>query len=385
MVDADTLNVLVVDDDDLVRGAYARVLQGSGFHVHLVASGQDALAVLGSVELDAVLSDISMPGMDGVQLLRQVRQRAPDLPVLLVTGLPSLETATEAIDYGVMKYLTKPVAPDKLVDAVERACRLSRLGRAKREALRELGSVIGEGSDRAGLEASFERALASLWVALQPIVSATDHQVFGYEALLRTEEPTLPHPGAVLDAASRLGQLPRLGRLVRARAVEAFAVAEPTWLLFLNLHPQDLLDESLLDLGEPMTSLAERIVFELTERVSLDQVPGARERLARLRSFGYRIAVDDLGAGYAGLASFVQMDPEFVKLDLSLVRDVHQSGIKRRLVRSLTAVCQDMGLGVIAEGVESPEERDVLVGLGVDLLQGYHFAPPGRPLPIPAW
>ncbi|MBK7583760.1 MAG: EAL domain-containing response regulator [Myxococcales bacterium] len=377
--------VLLVDDDDAVRSAYLRVLTNAGFDVRAAADGESALQQLRNESFDAVVSDISMPGMDGVQLLREVRQHDRDLPVLLMTGRPSLETATQAIDHGVMKYLSKPVGADELTDAVRRATQLQQLGRAKREALRALGTMTGEGSDRAGLEASFERALESLWVAFQPIVSAADRQVFGYEALLRTEERTLPHPGAVIDAAERLGQLPRLGRVVRQRAAEAFAASDPTWLLFLNLHPEDLLDETLLDAGGPLSTLAGRIVLEITERMSLDSVPDARARVARLRSFGYRIAVDDLGAGYAGLASFVQMEPDFVKLDMSLIRDVHKSSLKRRLVRSMTSLCQEMGLGVVAEGVEIPEERDALVDLGLDLLQGYHFARPAQPFAQPTW
>ncbi len=79
------------------------------------------------------------------------------------------------------------------------------------------------------------------------------------------------------------------------------------------------------------------------------------------------------------------MEPDFVKLDMSLIRGLHQSSLKRRLVRSMTSLCQEMGLGVIAEGVETPEERDSLVDLGLDLLQGYHFSKPARPFAQANW
>lgn len=222
-------------------------------------------------------------------------------------------------------------------------------------------------------------------MAFQPIVSAADRQVFAYEALLRSEEPTLPHPGAEIDAAQRLGQLPRLGRATRKSAAEAFAASPPACLLFLNLHPEDLLDDSLFAETGDLASMADRVVLEVTERSSLDLIPDVRDRVARLRAIGYRIAVDDLGAGYAGLASFVQMEPDFVKLDMSLIRGLHQSTLKRRLVRSMTSLCQEMGLGVVAEGVETPEERDSLVDLGLDLLQGFHFSKPARPFAQANW
>ena len=109
--------------------------------------------------------------------------------------------------------------------------------------------------------------------------------------------------------------------------------------------------------------------------------------MGTLFTIGYlpRIAVDDLGAGYAGLTSFAQLEPEFVKLDMSLVRDVHRVALKRKLIRSMTTLCKEMGIVVVAEGIETVEERDNVIALGCDLLQGYLFAKPGRPFPEVRW
>src|SRR5262245_65384460 len=159
-----------------------------------------------------------MPGMTGLELLRSIREHEKDLPVVLVTGLPALESATEAIDYGAFKYLVKPIDPAALRSTVDQAVQLYRLARIKREALDFLG-IGGGASDRAGLEAGFERALTSLWVDLQPILWARDGSIYGYEALLRTCEPTLPSPAEVLDAAERLKQRARRRRRQRPRAV----------------------------------------------------------------------------------------------------------------------------------------------------------------------
>jgi EAL domain-containing protein (putative c-di-GMP-specific phosphodiesterase class I) len=131
--------------------------------------------------------------------------------------------------------------------------------------------------------------------------------------------------------------------------------------------------------------LAPRIVLEITERASLDKVSEVQTRVARLRDLGFRVAVDDLGAGYAGLSSFVQLQPEFVKFDMTLVRGIDRDPVKRKLVQSMTALCEDMNLRVVAEGVETAEERDSLVDLGCEFLQGYRFARPGPPFVEPAW
>src|SRR3954467_9749308 len=100
---------------------------------------------------------------------------------------------------------------------------------------------------------------------------------------------------------------------------------------------------------------------------------------------GYGIAVDDLGAGYAGLPLFTFLYPEIVNPHMSLVRDVHLNSTKQKVIRSMTALSQDMGMTVVAEGVETIEERDTLIELDCDLLQGFLFARPGRPFPEVKW
>jgi EAL domain-containing protein (putative c-di-GMP-specific phosphodiesterase class I) len=96
---------------------------------------------------------------------------------------------------------------------------------------------------------------------------------------------------------------------------------------------------------------------------------------------GFRLAIDDLGAGYAGLNSFSQLEPEVAKLDMALVRDVHKQPTKLTLVRTMISMCRELGIQVVAEGIETAEERDALVWAGCDLLQGYLFAKPGPAFP----
>ncbi|MGH7297737.1 MAG: EAL domain-containing protein, partial [Polyangiaceae bacterium] len=347
--------VLIVDDDDGFARVVRRMLEAAGREVFVAADGASAVQAIATGAIDVVVSDIQLPGMSGVDLLRSVRAQDLDVPVILMTGAPSLATAVEAMGLGALQYLAKPVPRAALVEAVARASMLHRLARMKREALR-LGFGSHLAGDRAGLEAAFDRAMASMWMAFQPIVHARGHGLYAYEALMRAKDPALPHPGAILEAAERLDRLPALGRRVRDLAAEAFARAPAGALLFVNLHPRDLLDDALFDRAAPLARLADRVALELTERASLDEIPDVADRVARLRSLGYRIAIDDLGAGYAGLSSFAALEPEIVKLDMSLVRNIHESAIRRRLVASMTALCNDMGMQVVAEGIETPEE-----------------------------
>lgn len=379
-------HLLAVDDDPNVLRSLARLLKSRGYMVETVGSGHEAMErITRSGEFDAILSDISMPGMTGIQLLRTVREHDLDVPVLLVTGEPAVSTAVQALEYGAFHYLTKPVDIDELEKIIDRGINLHRMARMKRKAAEILGGASTQAGDRAGLEASFERAMQSLWIAYQPILRGDTHEVFGYEALLRSEEPSLPHPGAVLDAAERLDRLDDLGRAIRALAARPMAENPDRGVLFVNLHPDDLMDSLLTDPQAPLTQIAKQVVLEITERSSLDKVKDVRGRIAALRELGYRVAVDDLGAGYAGLTSFALLEPEIVKFDMSLVRDVHVTPTKQKLIRSMASVCKDMGMLIVAEGVETTEERDALVELGCDLFQGYRFAKPGRPFPEVKW
>jgi EAL domain-containing protein (putative c-di-GMP-specific phosphodiesterase class I) len=161
--------------------------------------------------------------------------------------------------------------------------------------------------------------------------------------------------------------------------------AAPEATLFLNLHPSDRADETLFDTLSPLTQMASRVVLEVTERAAIEEVDDVERRVSQLREHGFRVAVDDLGAGYAGLSSFALLEPEIVKLDVSLLRDIDQSPVKQKLVASMTSLCKDMGFLVVAEGVETVAERDCVVALGCDLLQGFLFARPGRPFPSASW
>lgn len=375
--------VLVVDDDSDLARAYARMLTEAGYAAATSGNGREAIHSLGGNDYDCVVSDIAMPGMSGIQLLKQVRENDGDLPVVLITGDPDVETAIEAVDYGAFKYLTKPVEPSALVQTVRQAVQIYQLARLRREAW---SLTAGDAQrDIADLSARLDRALATLWPAFQPVVAVADRSLYAYEALLRSEEKSLPHPGAVLDAAQQLDRLCDVGRCMRERAVGRLNSADSNCDLFLNLHPTDLTDPLLLHPNAPHMAIANRVVLEITERASISGISDVASKIRALREAGFRIAVDDLGAGYAGLASFVQLEPDLVKLDMCLVRDVHKNATKQRLVRSMTQVCADMGLLVVAEGVETREERDALVELGCDLLQGYLFGRPQRDLLKPVW
>jgi EAL domain-containing protein (putative c-di-GMP-specific phosphodiesterase class I) len=378
-------HVLIVDDDPALLRTVSRMLARRGYSVATARNGEDAVALVHKDQFDAIVSDIAMPTMDGIELLRRVRQHDLLVPVVMITGDPTIDTAVQALEYGALQYLTKPVANDDIANVLDKAVQLHRVARVKQQAMQLLGSVGAQAIDRAGLEASLTRCLQTVWIAYQPIVSLRERRVLGYEALLRSNEPTLPHPGAVLDAAERLDATDVLGRSIRQRVARDAVGSPEGCLLFVNLHVRDLLDPLLYSHEEPLSSVADRVVLEITERSSVDEVKDAKVRVGLLREMGFRIAVDDLGAGYAGLASFSLLEPEFVKLDMSLIREIQASPTRQKVVRSMATLAQDMGMRLVAEGVETVAEASCLAALGCELLQGFLFAKPMWPFPEPVW
>jgi EAL domain-containing protein (putative c-di-GMP-specific phosphodiesterase class I) len=377
--------VLIADDEAPLLRAYSMVLKRAGFDVVGAPDGTIAMELFSPGRFDSILADIGMPGLDGLRMLRAVRERDLDVPVILMSGASSFEAALEAINFGAFRYLLKPIELPLLQQTVEQAVRFNKIAVMKREALVLLGGVGKGVGDRAGLETSFARALESLWIAFQPIVSWSKTEVYGYEALVRTREPMLPTPGDLFDAADRLGRLADLGRAIREAIASNIDAAPASARIFVNIHPDDLSERTLYDADSPLSEFAHRIVLEITERATLEHVNDPRARVRELRDMGFRIAVDDLGAGYAGLASFAQLEPEVVKLDMSLVRGADRDATRRKLIKSMTTLCHELGIEVVSEGIETVGERDTIADLGCDLLQGYLFAKPAAGFPVPEW
>jgi EAL domain-containing protein (putative c-di-GMP-specific phosphodiesterase class I) len=304
------------------------------------------------------------------------------LPDILATGAAAVASATAAVQYGAFRYLIKPIPQDILVQTVERAIRLYEYALARRaETLDNSDVSVG---DYAAIDARLTRALSGLWMAFQPIVRFSTREIHAYEALMRTSDEVFHSPLHVLDAADRLSRHHDVGRRVR-RLVAAAIAPVPELCCFVNLHVRDLLDESLYASDAPLLPYSKRIMLELTERAALETVKDLPERVARLRALGYRIAVDDLGAGYSGLTSLAQLEPDLVKVDMSLVRDIDRDAKKQKLVSAIVSLCRDLSIELVMEGVETLAERDTLANLGADLFQGYLFACPAKPFATVTW
>jgi EAL domain-containing protein (putative c-di-GMP-specific phosphodiesterase class I)/GGDEF domain-containing protein len=219
----------------------------------------------------------------------------------------------------------------------------------------------------------------SVYVDYHPIVVTETREIFGYEALARGVMRSLRSPEVMFDVAAEADLVWELSRLCRSRAIEGIETRlRPNELLFLNVDPHDFNDPAF---NEHEVKYPTRVVIEITERTAIKDYPKFRERLKSFREKGFRFAVDDAGSGYAGLGSIANLEPDFIKLDISLINAIDTNFLKQNLVETMVRFANDHGAKVIAEGVENAEEFNTVRELGVHLVQGFFLHRPST-LPV---
>jgi EAL domain-containing protein (putative c-di-GMP-specific phosphodiesterase class I)/GGDEF domain-containing protein len=219
----------------------------------------------------------------------------------------------------------------------------------------------------------------AVFMEYHPIIVTDTEEIYGYEALARGRRAGLRSPEVLLEVASEANLLWELSRLLRKRAIEgATAELEEGQYLFLNVDPHDFNDPEFRDLTPEALGVEdpERVVLEITERTAISDYPQFKEYLATFRERGFRFAVDDAGSGYAGLGSIANLEPDYIKLDISLISSIDTNFLKQSLVGTLVDFAEDHGAKVVAEGVERREEFEAVRELGVHLTQGFLFHKP---------
>lgn len=372
--------ILLLDEDDAVREGIASVLRRKNLDVVEATSVESALDHVQRESFDALLVDVRPPEAAALAVVETARRRDPDVPALVLSAEPSQELTRLAVQHRATGFLGKPVSAEDLWDEVERALSSARVGRLQRKLMRISPEAMAFLDDIPESGRLLQQSLKELYVVYQPIVRAFDTGVHAYEALVRSRGP-LGNPARLIAAAEALGRMDDLGRAIRARIAKDLDEApERREDIFVNLHPTEF-DLRLVASDEPLISHASRVVFEVTERAQLQSEQETRRTLDAIRASGFRIALDDLGEGYAGLNWISKLGPDVIKLDMTLVRDVPVSTIKRDIIAAVVGLCRRSRILVVAEGVETKDEAATLRALGCELLQGYLFARPGAPFP----
>jgi EAL domain-containing protein (putative c-di-GMP-specific phosphodiesterase class I) len=373
-----TMSVLVIDDNlanvDLVK----KLLRGEGLNrVTTETDSRRVAALLPSVNPDLVVLDLHMPHVDGPATLETITQFAAGtyLPVLVLTADVTSEARDRALELGARDFLAKPF------DLTEVTLRIANLLETRQlyAALRNTEGTDDlqpeeDGPTRARVEAVLHDS--SVTPFFQRIVDIDTMTDVGHEALARFVQPHERGPAGWFSDALRIGLGTELEWLAVTKALPFLETAPPETFLALNMSPAAILHlrrESLCDLA-----LCPQIVIELTEHVPIEDYSALHDALREMRANGARLAADDLGSGYAGFRHLIALEPDIIKLDISLVSNIHCSRGARALTTALVAFAADVDAVVIAEGVEQAPELAELADIGVHWAQGYFL---GRPEP----
>ncbi len=343
-----------------------RVLAAAATRLKSVVRDTDAVGRLGGEEFVLIL-----PGVDADGAEDAAERARAALAELTVKGRPLASSAGVAvgpIDGGDGPALLE--AGDAALYWAKRSGR----GQTRRYGA---GAARPEAEQRAEIASLLERK--AIRIVFQPVVELATGRPAGYEALARFDAEPVRGPDEWLAQAHRAG----LGAELEALAIEAALNVEGrpnTAFLALNISPRALLSAPV---EQALPQDLSNIVIELTEHEAFGGEGELELQLASLRARGARVALDDAGAGYAGLQQLIRVAPDILKLDRALVHGAHADPSRRALLEALIAFAADTGAAVCGEGVEDLEDLRALVALDVTYAQGYGIARPGADWPAP--
>jgi EAL domain-containing protein (putative c-di-GMP-specific phosphodiesterase class I) len=227
-----------------------------------------------------------------------------------------------------------------------------------------------------------------IWTAFQPIVEIANRQVVGWEGLSRGPRASdLELPLVLFGRAGRHGLTEELERSCRRQGFVDWEIFGAPGRLFMNTVPATIRDTSFIGRGV-LDYLGPRlsprfVTLEITERQVIENLNLYRDAMQSFLDLGFSFAIDDVGAGYSGLETVAALKPNYLKIDMSLVRDVHQKRVSQQVVKAILDMGGGIGATVIAEGIQTEEEAGTLMELGVRFGQGYHFGRPVDPYASP--
>lgn len=383
--------ILIVDDEPINVKLLEAVLTKAGIgRVVGVISSHEVMDRIETLEPDLVLLDLHMPHPDGFTLLEQIgRQQGPEsfLPVVVLTADVTDETRDRALAAGATDFLTKPFSTTETILRVKNHLRTRQLHEVVRRQATSLRSELASLSDLSDEHRDRIRLVTQvaddadhlLTMLFQPIMDLNSQRPIGAEALARFDVlPIRPPNEWFADAADAGVALHLELAAIRLAMAQADRLPEDAFLS-VNVSPPTLRSPALTDLLQ--RGAARPIVVELTEHQQIDEYQPTVDAIHALRALGVRLAVDDAGSGFASLNHILKLQPDFIKLDLMLVTGIDNDPVRRSLAGALVRFSAETGMTIIAEGIETAAELEILRDLGVTIGQGFHLGRPDR-LPL---
>jgi EAL domain-containing protein (putative c-di-GMP-specific phosphodiesterase class I)/DNA-binding NarL/FixJ family response regulator len=379
------VTVLIAEDDTQLRTVLSALIDSEPA-LRLVGAARDAdeaIELAREARPDVAIVDVNMPGGGGAKVARELRRSVPSTKVLALTAAADRNTVLEMLEAGVVGYLVKGSSTEDILESIERA------GSGQSMLSAEVtGDVISElvgqlGNQRRGVEKErrrrgrIERAIAddgAVQVVFQPICGLDTLEPRGYEALARFPGPPQRGPEHWFREASEVGLSIQLELVAVERALSHLGEMPDDVYMSVNVSPATIVSAPFKRVLA--TAPAERVVLEITEHAPIADYDTFNAGIAGVRGLGARLAIDDAGAGFASLRHILRLEPEFIKLDITLIAAIESDRSQQALAAGIISFADGIGATVIAEGIEHAEALEALRELGVPYGQGFHL---GRP------
>ena len=364
--------ILVVDDEPAISQLLLLLLGTRGYEATAVKNGQEAMEKV-NAGVDLILLDLLLPDQQGFKVCRLLKSdaRTKNIPIIIISANTQNRDKIESFHLGVDDYLAKPFEPEELFARIEAVLRRSNHS-ADHEHSQQQYAVMNELQHII----KHERVVPYF----QPIYLLKPMRLFGLEVLSRPQtKGILSDPQEMFKAALRFGLYYQLEMVVWRKALAIATRLFEQEHLFLNCDPY-LVESDKFILVKDMFSNwgmpSQRVFLEITERSAISQYKIFFDRLLDYRRGGFKIAIDDVGGGFASLESIVETRPELIKLDRHIVSGLAYDCVKKSIVKLIVSFCRDNQVMCVAEGIEDKQDLDMLIALGVDAGQGYYLYRP---------
>ncbi len=360
--------ILLVDDDPVAVENISSLLRSRNFKVESAATGTEALEKARN-HPDLIILDRYLPDIEGLEVCRKIRidKRLKGIPIVILTARNTIAEKIEGLYVGADDYITKPFKNEELLARLETVLRRSQLAEQSEEEREQLICELKKIMN--------EKLIVPFF---QPIVALDTFAPIGFEVLSRPpQESILSNPEFLFKIAMSAGMYFQLEMLCWEAGFSKWKSFNRPEKVFLNCVPSlvendDFNVESLLARGITLSN----VVLEITERVPIQNYDLFFNKINKLREVGLKVALDDVGSGFASLDAIAETKPDYVKIDISLIRNIDADAVKQSIVDAIVSFCRKSNMITIAEGVETKEELQKLISIGLNAAQGYYLAEP---------
>ena len=403
------LKLLYVEDNEEARNSTLNFLSRFFDDIVVAVDGEDGLKKFleSKSRFDLILTDITMPKMDGLEMVKQIKEKNHDIMILVLSANNESSYFLDAIKLGIDGYLLKPLNMQQMIRQLFKTLEKIKLKKENETYKRDLEKKIHDRTIEMiyqtyhdGLTGLKNKDFVSLFFlnidnfedyseifgidggnkilkAFSSILTVTKHEI-----LMRMQKEVdgkteLVSPIFFLDIAKKTKQYQELSNIMAKKGFEVVKNHEGSFSF--NVSFEDIVCKSTVQMLKSLIEthdIGKRVILEIVESEIIEDYSIVKNFIDDFRSYGVKVAIDDFGSGYSNFQHIIEIKPDYLKFDGSLIKDINTSTELYEFVKSVVGLTKALGIKTIAEFIHSEKVFDICHELGVDEFQGFYFSPP---------